>query len=250
MTTLTVDIEDIGEALREGRAPRNARAYRFQFAEGNLNFNSVDIADPVPLGRQILMAAGRDDRNGYSLFAILPSGEFEDVRLDEPFDLRSRGAERFVAFETDRLFKLVVNGRQIEWGKPAISGTVLYGLAEVPADMAVFQQVFGGEDRLVESEDLIDLTEPGVERFVSAPKPRKIFDIVVNTRHREIDHRTVTYEEIVELAFPGPHEPNVSFSMTYRHAASEPHAGELGAGGHVDVKKEGTVFNVTRTVLS
>lgn len=46
------------------------------------------------------------------------------------------------------------------------------------------------------------------------------------------------------------HEPNVVFSMTYRHAASTPHAGELGDGGSVDVKKKGTVFNVTRTVQS
>ena len=52
------------------------------------------------------------------------------------------------------------------------------------------------------------------------------------------------------LAFPGQHVPNVVFSMTYRHAASTPHAGELGAGGSVDVKKKGTVFNVTRTVQS
>ena len=54
----------------------------------------------------------------------------------------------------------------------------------------------------------------------------------------------------MQFAFPGQHDPNVVFSMTYRHAASTPHAGELGAGGSVDVKKKGTVFNVTRTVQS
>ncbi len=53
----------------------------------------------------------------------------------------------------------------------------------------------------------------------------------------------------MQLAFPGSHEANVLFSMTFRHAASKPHAGELSAGGSVDVKK-GTVFNVTRTVQS
>ncbi|EQM04945.1 multiubiquitin domain-containing protein [Vibrio parahaemolyticus] len=35
--------------------------------------------------------------------------------------------------------------------------------------------------------------------------------------------------------------------MTYRHAKSKPHAGELAAGGSVIVKKKGTVFNVTAT---
>ena len=37
--------------------------------------------------------------------------------------------------------------------------------------------------------------------------------------------------------------------MTYRKAASMPHAGELGANGSVTIKR-GTVFNVTRTVQS
>jgi hypothetical protein len=39
-------------------------------------------------------------------------------------------------------------------------------------------------------------------------------------------------------------------SATYRNAASLPHAGELGEGGSVEVKKQGTIFNVTRTVQS
>jgi hypothetical protein len=54
----------------------------------------------MPLGRQILAAAGVDVRCEHSLFAILPSGDFEDIRLDEPFDLRGRGVEQFVAFRT------------------------------------------------------------------------------------------------------------------------------------------------------
>ena len=59
----------------------------------------------------------------------------------------------------------------------------------------------------------------------------------------------VSFEEIVQLAFPGFHAPDVAFSMTFRHAASEPHAGELGPGGHVKVK-DGTIFNVTKTIRS
>ena len=105
-----LEFDDLGEALREGRALRPARGYRIRFAQDDLNFRNLDVTDPVPLGRQILTTAGRDPQDGYSLFAILPSGDFEDVRLDEPFDLRERGAERFVAFQTDRDFKLTLNG--------------------------------------------------------------------------------------------------------------------------------------------
>ncbi|MBI1620489.1 multiubiquitin domain-containing protein [Aquamicrobium zhengzhouense] len=242
-----LDYDDLGDALREGRALRPAREYRFLLAQGDLNFKSRVVSDPVPLGRQLLEAAALDPRDGYSLFAILPSGDFEDVRLNEPFDLRERGAERFIVFQTDRDFKLTLNDDELRWGKPAISGTILYGLAKPGEGEGVFLEVPGGEDRLVEHGDLIDLTEPGIERFITA---RLTFEIVVNSRPRTVNARTVTFEQIVQLAFPGQHELNVVFSMTYRHAASTPHAGELGAGGSVDVKKKGTVFNVTRTVQS
>ena len=251
MTTDDVlDYDDLADALREDRALRPARAYRIRFAQGDLNFRHLDAEDPVPLGRQILAAAGCDPRDGYSLFAILPTGDFEDVRLDEPFDLRARGAERFMAFQTDRDFKLTLDDRQLEWGKPAIGGAALYKLAGVGGDEAIFLEVRGGEDWLIEPDDLVDLTEPGVERFITAPRPSKTYEIIVNSRPRVVEDRHVTFEQVVQLAFPGPHDTNVVFSMTYRHAASKPHAGELAAGGTVDVKRKGTVFNVTRTVQS
>lgn len=245
-----LEYDDVGDALREGRALRPARGYRFLLAEGDLNFQHRHVSDPVPLGRQLLEAASLDPRLGYSLFAILQSGEFEDVRLNEPFDLRERGAERFIAFQSDREFKLTLNDDELRWGKPVISGAVLYGLAKPGDNETVFLEVPGGEDRLIEHNELIDLTGAGVERFITARKPPVTFEIIVNSRRRTVDARTVTFEQVVQLAFPGQHQPNVVFSMTYRHAASAPYAGELGAGGSVDVKKKGTVFNVTRTVQS
>jgi hypothetical protein len=242
-----IDYDDLGGALREGRALRPAREYRFLLAQDDLNFQSRVVSDPVPLGRQLLEAAALDPREGYSLVAILPSGDFEEVRLNEPFDLRKRGAERFIAFQTDRDFKLTLNDHELLWGKPVISGTILYGLPKPADGEGVFLEIAGGEDRLVEHGELIDLAQPGIERFITA---RLTFEIIVNSRPRTVNARTVTFEQIVQLAFPGQHQPNVVFSMTYRHAASTPHAGELGAGGSVDVKKKGTVFNVTRTVQS
>jgi hypothetical protein len=244
------DYDDVGDALREDRPLRPARGYRFLLAQADLNFQHRLVSDPVPLGRQLLEAGGLDPQDGYSLFAILPSGDFEDVRLNELFDLRERGAERFIAFQSDRDFKLTLKGDELKWGKPVISGSILYGLAQPAEGEGVFLEIRGGEDRFIEPEDLIDLSEAGIERFITAPKPAPTFEIVVNARQRTVNARTVTFEQVVQIAFPGPHDPNVVFSMTYRHAASSPHAGELGAGGSVEVKKKGTVFNVTRTVQS
>lgn len=243
------DVEDICAAVQEGRPVRAARSYRIAVSDERLNFQTVTVTDPVPLGRQILAAAGFNPHDGYSLFGILHTGEFEDVRLDEPFDLRGRGIERFVAFRTDRDFKLTVNDAQLDWGKPAISGAALYVLAKVADEEAVFLEVRGGEDRLIERDELIDLTAPGIERFITGPKPTATIEIIVNTRPKLVTNREVTFEQIVELAYPGPHDSNYIFSMSFRHAASKPHAGDLGPGGSVTVK-QGTIFNVVRTIKS
>lgn len=243
-------VEGIGAALSEGQPVRAANAFRIQVANENLDFRSLTLTDPVPLGRQIIAAAGGDPVDGFSLFAILPSGDFDDIRLDEAVDLRERGIERFVMFQTDREFKFTLEEDQLQWGKPVVSGAVLHKLANATEDEAIFLEVRGGEDQLVERADLIDLTKPGIEKFFKAPKQPLTFEIIVNTRPKTVPGPEVTFEQIVQLAYPGPHEPNVTFSMSYRNAASKPHAGELGAGGSVKVKKKGTIFNVCRTIQS
>ncbi len=243
------EYDDVGDAIREGRPLLAAKAYRIQFALDGLDFRPLGIADPIPVGRQILEAAGLEPERGYSIFAILDTGDFEDVRLNETFDLRGAGAERIIAFLTDRDFKIEVNDHEERWGKPTISGRILEQLATPGPDEAVFLEVRGGTDILIEPAMLIDLSAPGIERFYNAKRPTMEIEIIVNTRPRTVPGPEVTFEQIVELAFPGPHEPNVVFSMTYRKAASTPHAGELGAHGSVTIK-QGTVFNVTRTVQS
>lgn len=106
-----------------------SRGHAIKVADGNLQFHQYSLADPVPLGRQILEAADARPIEDYSLFALLPGGDFEDVRLNETFDLRARGVERFVMFSTDRLYKFAIDQHQMEWGKPVISGKILSKLA-------------------------------------------------------------------------------------------------------------------------
>jgi len=84
----------------ENRAAEAANtAYRIRLTKDGVTFTDASVADPIPVGRQILAAAGIRDVENYSLFAILPNGEFEDVRLDETFDLRGKGTEVFAYFE-------------------------------------------------------------------------------------------------------------------------------------------------------
>lgn len=251
MKTVENDFDDVGEAIRECRALKSANAYRIKFGLGSLDFRDIEVPDPVPTGRQILESAGLNTRDDYVLVAILDSGDFEDVRLGETFDLRQKGAERFIAFKTDRDFKFTLNDRQLIWGNPILPAEVLYTLSELEPDEVIFRDVRGGVDILIEHDETVDLDAPGVERFITAPRPIEGYLIIVNSREETVDNKRVTFEQIVQLSHPNaPPDTNVRFSMTYRDAASKPHAGELGEGGSVDVKKKGTIFNVTRTVQS
>lgn len=80
----------------------------------------------------------------------------------------------------------------------------------------------------------------------------KEFEVVINGTETLLDHKTVSYEELGELAFPG-HDPAAMFTVTYRHADPS-HGGTasgiLVAGELVNVKKKGTTFNVRLTTRS
>lgn len=245
------NFDDVGAAIRENRPLREAATFRIRFGLEGLSFRNIDVPDPVPTGRQILDSAGLDRRSDYLLYALIASGDFEDIRLDETVDLRGKGAERFIAFKSDRDFKFALNDRQMAWGHAVLMGSTLYDLAEVSPDEAIFLEVRGGEDRLIEPDERINLDAPGVEKFITAPRPHKGYIIVVNAVEETVPDKLVTFEQVVKLSHPNaPVETNVKFSMTYRNAASHPHAGELGEGGSIEVKNHGTIFNVTRTVQS
>lgn len=81
-------------------------------------------------------------------------------------------------------------------------------------------------------------------------KTDKEFEVTINGTLLSLDHGTVTYEELGQLAHPG-HDPQALFTVTYRHAAA-PHGGNgtLVAGESVKIKKKGTSFNVRLTTRS
>ncbi len=73
----------------------------------------------------------------------------------------------------------------------------------------------------------------------------KTVTIIVNGRPREVTGKSISYEEIVKLAFPDDvSNQDIDFTVAY----ANPHGkdGELVAGQEVHVK-EGMVFNVTKT---
>lgn len=212
---------------------------------GDLKQNHFEIDDPVPTGRQLLQLAGFSNVEERSICAILPSGDFEDLRLDETYDLREKGIERFIIFVTDRIFKLMIDHRQIQWGAQLINGQTLKLLAGVDASTHdVWLRGQPQEDRLIEDSEQVDLSIPGVEKFVITHKK---FNIIVNGRPKEVSQRTLSFFEIIQLAFPGAvFNENIAYTVTFKRGPASNPEGSLVEGLSINLKN-GMVFNVTAT---
>jgi hypothetical protein len=72
------------------------------------------------------------------------------------------------------------------------------------------------------------------------------FDIIVNAQPHSVESQTVTYDEVVKIAYPTPPSPDARYTVTYRNA-DKPKEGSLAPGQSVEVKREGTIFNVKAT---
>lgn len=147
----------------QGNDPR----FRILIADEELNFKKYIFDDPKVLGRQLIEAAGGHPVDEHVAIAILPNGNFEDIRLDEPYDLRGRGAEKVLVARTDRVFKFKIDDKDLEWPRACISGFVLRKLADLQANYNLWQEIPGQQDRKIADSDVINLDAKGVERFIS-----------------------------------------------------------------------------------
>jgi len=77
------------------------------------------------------------------------------------------------------------------------------------------------------------------------------FEIIVNAEAHFVRDANVTFNEVVELAFPGGStNPDYIFRVDFENAVSQPHSGTLVEGGHTQVMRSGTEFSVIRSVRS
>ncbi|TAU37393.1 hypothetical protein ELG97_32110 (plasmid) [Rhizobium leguminosarum] len=181
MQHISSDNRADGAPLDDGVEINRTAGYRLLYGDNGLDFRPLVLPDPIPLGRQILEAAGVRDIESTALAAILAGGAMEDIRLSEPYDLSGRGVERVIGFRTDTLYRAFLVGRELIWGRREIRGEELYALADLTETEALYIDVPGGTDVHVKRDSVIDLSEPGVERFIAGPVPApEGFEISVN----------------------------------------------------------------------
>ena len=169
MTDSRGDLEDIEACAREGRRPRDDGPYRVLVGDGLFRFQPFVAEQAAHTGRTLLELTSLQPVEQHILFAVLVDGLLEEIRLEETIDLRDR-VEKLLAFRSDRIFRFLIDGRDYHWGGPFISGATVLKLAKADSEThAVWFQGSDGGERKIGSAELIDLSEPGAEIFVTRP---------------------------------------------------------------------------------
>ena len=144
--------------------------FRVAVAKADFDFHAVEVDDPKPTGRQLLKAAGFRPPEEHLIFQVLDDGVLEERRLDETVELREKEAERFIAFRSDRSFRVEIDGRRFEWGAAELTGLIVKQLAGAdPVCTGVWLDRRDEPDLLIEDTGLVKLEGQGIEKLHTGP---------------------------------------------------------------------------------
>lgn len=127
------------------------------------------------------------------------------------------------------------------------TGEALYKLGEVQPGLELFREVKGDrEDPALDNDaEAIHLRED--EHFHSGPAQHREFTIIVNGQKKVVTTRTLTFDQIVKLAFPTPPPGNdILYTVSYEDGPPRNRQGSLVEGQSVKIK-DWMIFNVSAT---
>ena len=170
--------------------------FRVAVATGSFDFHDVELDDPKPTGRQLLGAAGCRPPDEHLIFQVLDDGALDERRLEETVELRESGAERFIAFRSDRSFRVEIDDRRFEWGDEELTGLIAKQL--VGADLectGVWLERRREADLFIQDSDVVRLGADGVERLRTSP----LYLLDIEDREYRWPEPTIVSEQIAEL---------------------------------------------------
>lgn len=163
---------------------------------------------------------------------------------DETVDLARPGIEQFYIKQK---LKYSIDGKNFETDKQYIKGSQIRRQGNIAADFQIYlDNKQPWEDDLIEDDEIVDLARPGKEKFYSKKEITE-FIIIVNGREKQWNQKTISFTQVVELAFGNYQEnPNTVYTVTYAKGPHQNSEGSMVKGDKVFVTNK-MVFNATAT---
>ena len=163
--------------------------------ELEVNNTVINFKDPVPTASQILREGGFTPTDEHILIR-LQNGSSNALGLDELVDLRNGESAKFLAFRSDRVFRLTVDGGGFEWGEGTISESDLRKLAAVGDDKVLVLERRDDPDRELGPDDQVLLTKAGTERIRTT---KKLIAVEIDGIEKQIAHGSFKTEQLIEI---------------------------------------------------
>lgn len=233
--------------MADDMSAARAGLFDVEIADEDFNLRTVRFDDQKVVGMQIAAMAEAHPIEDFAILQHLKSGELESIRPAEDIDLSKPGVERFFVVRGASNHRFTVEGLIMEWPQDAIAAKHIKFLARAGVDMVLVIDRDDG-DRELNDDEMVDLSEPGVERFKLRKRQPKFVTIFVEaTAHEWPKGEMITYEQVVTLEFPDfAQHPERTYSVTWKKGEGAKHEGVLVPGASVKVKDQ-MEFNVTDT---
>lgn len=168
----------------------------------------------------------------------------ELIENDNEVDLARPETEYF--FVKNKLH-FTINKVAFTWYKQYIRGVQIRELGKIDADDLIYLAIERPfEDELIGDNDKVDLARPGKENFFSKEQPCD-FTIIVNATPKAWKEKTISFEQVVVLAFGVMNNrPETGYTVTYSRGVEPNPEGTMVKGSIVKVKNK-MIFDVTAT---
>ena len=180
----------------EGRKQRRVEKCTIRVGNEFLEFRTLELADPVPSGRQIIEIAGFRPLEECLIFEISHDRRLTELKLDQTTDIRRYREARFLIFRSDRSWRGILDGKRFEWGAREILGRVLKWLANVDSEKyGVWFELRDEPDRPIADNESVSLSPTGIERF----RTDLLIQLCIEDKTYLWPRNTIKTEEIAEL---------------------------------------------------
>ena len=209
-----------------------------------INGQEHHTEDPVLSGRDVLAIGDFRPASDFSI-VVLANDSTQLIGLDEKVEIDQYGVPVFRVFEGDRLYRALLNEREIVWGEGTISAVDLRVVGGIGDDQDLFLD--SDSDRQIADDGVVRLRKEGVERIRSGDPRDEEVDIILNGELVTVEKGRLSFSDLAKLAFPDLFGRElICFTISFTRGPKRRREGVLLEGDKVRVIK-GMVFNVSAT---